>query len=78
MFAEIHGKLIFIDLRDMSGKISNGCSPNHKGAHEIASTVRPEWVIEVSGKVNKRPDKMVNKDEASGDIEIEMTECYGS
>jgi len=37
----------------MSGKIQMVALPNHKGAHEIASTVRPEWVIEVSGKVNK-------------------------
>ncbi|MDP3661785.1 MAG: aspartate--tRNA ligase [bacterium] len=68
-----HGKLIFIDLRDMSGKVQMVALPNHKEAHELAATIRPEWVIAVTGKVNKRPEKMVNKDEPNGEIEIEIT-----
>lgn len=67
-----HGKLIFIDLRDMSGKVQMVALPNHKEAHEVASKVRPEWVIEVSGKVNKRPEKMIKKGELNGDIELEI------
>jgi len=67
-----HGKLIFIDMRDMSGKVQMVALPNHKEAHEIANTVRPEWVVEVSGKVNARPERMINKDEVNGAIEIEM------
>lgn len=67
-----HGKLIFIDLRDMSGKVQMVALPNHKEAHEIANTVRPEWIVEVSGKVNARPERMINKDETNGSIEIEM------
>ncbi len=67
-----HGKLIFIDLRDMSGKVQMVALPNHKEAHALANTVRPEWVIEVTGKVNARPERMVNKDEANGAVEIEM------
>ncbi|MBX4197784.1 aspartate--tRNA(Asn) ligase [Candidatus Parcubacteria bacterium] len=70
-----HGKLIFIDLRDKSGKVQMVALPNHKEAHELANTVRPEWVIQVRGMVNKRPERMVNKDEANGDIEIEMLEA---
>ena len=67
-----HGKLIFIDLRDMSGKVQMVALPNHKEAHEIANKVRNEWVLEISGKVNARPAKMVNKDEPNGEIEIEI------
>jgi len=67
-----HGKLIFIDLVDMSGKVQMVALPNHTEAHGIASTLRNEWVIEINGKVNKRPGKMVNADEANGDIEIEI------
>ena len=67
-----HGKLIFIDLRDMSGKVQMVALPNHKEAHELANTVRPEWVVEVTGKVNARPERMINKDEANGTVEIEM------
>ncbi|OGZ07391.1 MAG: hypothetical protein A3C93_03065 [Candidatus Lloydbacteria bacterium RIFCSPHIGHO2_02_FULL_54_17] len=67
-----HGKLIFIDLRDRSGKVQMVALPNHKEAHEAANMLRPEWVIEVTGKVNPRPEKMVNKDEANGMLEIEV------
>lgn len=67
-----HGKLIFIDMRDMSGKVQMVALPNNKDAHALASTVRPEWVVEVTGKVNARPERMVNKDETNGAVEIEM------
>ncbi len=67
-----HGKLIFIDLRDMSGKVQMVALPNHTEAHTAANTVRSEWVVEVTGKVNARPERMVNKDEANGAVEIEM------
>jgi aspartyl-tRNA synthetase len=67
-----HGKLIFIDLRDASGKVQMVALPNHKEAHEAASKARSEWVLEVTGKVNPRPEKLVNKNEPNGDIEIEI------
>src|SRR3989344_5708135 len=67
-----HGKLIFIDLRDESGKVQMIALPSHKEAHELAGTIRPEWVISVTGKVNKRPEKLVNKNEPNGDIELEI------
>ena len=69
-----HGKLIFIDLRDMSGKVQMVALPNHKEAHETASNFRSEWVVEIVGKVNKRPEKMINKDEPLGEVEVEITE----
>lgn len=67
-----HGKLIFIDLRDATGIVQMVALPNHADAHAVASLVRSEWVVEVSGLVNKRPEKMVNADEENGDIEIEL------
>lgn len=68
-----HGKLIFIDLRDASGKVQMVVLPNHKEAHDVASTVRSEWVVEVRGLVNKRPEKMINANILNGDLEIEVT-----
>jgi nondiscriminating aspartyl-tRNA synthetase len=68
-----HGKLIFIDLRDMSGKVQMVVLPNHKEAGKEADALRGEWVIEVIGKVNKRPEKMIT-DIENGDIEIEVTD----
>lgn len=67
-----HGKLIFIDLRDMTGKVQSVALPNNKEAHEVAGKVRPEWVVRATGIVNKRPEKMVSKDEANGTIELEL------
>ncbi|MEA2112390.1 MAG: aspartate--tRNA ligase [Patescibacteria group bacterium] len=69
-----HGKLIFIDFRDRTGLVQMVVLPNHKEAHELAGQVRPEWVLEVKGKVNKRPDNMVKEDELNGDLEIEVLE----
>ena len=69
-----HGKLIFIDLRDMSGKVQMVALPNHKEAHEMASKLRSEWVVEISGKANKRPEKMINKNEELGEVEVEIIE----
>jgi aspartyl-tRNA synthetase len=71
-----HGKLVFLDLRDMSGKVQMVALPNHEEAHKTAQEVRPEWVIEVVGQVNSRPERMVNKDEANGDIEIEVLKLH--
>ena len=65
-----HGKLIFVDLRDMTGKVQAVALPNHKEAVAVASTIRSEWVVEVLGKVNPRPEKLVNKNEENGAIEM--------
>src|SRR3989338_82109 len=67
-----HGKLIFVDLRDMSGKVQAVALPNHKEAVAIANTIRSEWVVEVAGKINPRPEKLVNKNEENGAIEMEI------
>lgn len=66
-----HGKLIFLDLRDRTGKVQMVALPNYKEAGDLARKVRPEWVIEIRGIVNKRPDRMV-KEGMNGDLEIEM------
>lgn len=66
------GKLIFFDFRDMTGKAQGVILPNATDAHAIGSTVRPEWVVEVSGKINPRPERNIQKDKQNGDIEIEI------
>lgn len=67
-----HGKLIFLDLRDESGKIQMVVLPNHAEAKAVAETLRPEWVVEVIGIVNARPEKLVNAEQQNGAIEIEV------
>ncbi len=66
------GKLVFFDFRDMSGKVQGVILPNQTEAHETAKPVRPEWVLEVRGKVNKRPEKNIQIDKQNGDIELEI------
>ncbi len=65
------GKMIFLDIRDMTGKTQSVVLPNHTEALEVAKVLRPEWVVEIMGKVNERPEK--NKTEGeNGDIELEV------
>ena len=68
------GKLIFFDFRDITGKVQGVILPNAKDAHAVGSTLRPEWVVEVKGKVNPRPEKNIQKDKMNGDIELEILE----
>lgn len=69
-----HGKLVFLDLRDASEKVQMVALPKHEKAYETAQKLRDEWVVEIRGKVNKRPEKMVNSEECNGKFEIEIVE----
>lgn len=64
-----HGKIIFIDLRDKSGLIQVVFIPNTL-AYDKVKEVRPEWVLSITGQVNKRPDKLVNKNLQTGGVEL--------
>lgn len=66
------GKMVFMDIRDMSGKVQCVVLPNHVEALEVAQTVRPEWVLKIGGQVNKRPERNVKQGVANGDIELEI------
>jgi nondiscriminating aspartyl-tRNA synthetase len=68
------GKMIFLDFRDMTGKVQGVILPNAKEAHVVGSQLRPEWVVEVRGKVNPRPAKNVQAEKINGDIELEILE----
>src|ERR1035437_6186691 len=61
------GKMVFFDMRDMTGKVQCVTLPIHPEAIEKAKEIRPEWVIEVKGMVNNRTDKNAN-----GNVEIEV------
>ncbi len=69
------GGLIFIDLRDRYGKTQIVFSPErHAGAHEIAKSLRSEYVISVTGLVNIRPKETENAEIATGEIEVDINE----
>lgn len=66
------GKMIFLDFRDMSGYVQGVILPNSTEAMEVGKTLRPEWVVEVTGKVNERPERNKQADKQNGDIELEI------
>lgn len=70
-----HGKLIFLDIRDVSGVVQVVVNPKvAPKAHEAAAEARAEFVLEIIGKVNKRPDNLINSKLATGTVEIEAQE----
>jgi aspartyl-tRNA synthetase len=67
------GKMVFFDMRDMSGLVQCVTLPNHVEAIEKAKEIRPEWVLKVTGLVNKRPEKNIKAGVVNGDVELEVT-----
>ena len=65
-----HGGVIFIDLRDREGVVQVVIAPEQKDAFVLAESVRSEFVIQIKGKVRKRPEGTVNKNLKTGEIEV--------
>ena len=66
-----HGGLIFIDLRDRWGLTQIVFDPDlNAETHELASTLRNEYVIQVIGRVRPRPQGQENPALGTGDIEV--------
>jgi nondiscriminating aspartyl-tRNA synthetase len=66
------GKMVFFDIRDRSGTVQAVVLPKSE-AIEIAKEVRVEYVVQVVGNVNERPEKNRNMKVQNGDIELEVT-----
>lgn len=70
-----HGGVTFLDLRDRSGLVQVVANPDLSAeAHRHAEQVRPEWVIQVTGKVRRRPAGSENPDMPTGEVEVEAHE----
>ncbi|MBK5215334.1 MAG: aspartate--tRNA ligase [Candidatus Pacebacteria bacterium] len=67
------GKLVFMDMRDMTGITQCVVLPNHTEAMESVKEVRTEWVLRITGIVNKRPERNIKEGILNGDIELEIT-----
>jgi aspartyl-tRNA synthetase len=67
-----HGGLIFIDLRDRWGITQVVFNPDlsSQEAHSAAGSLRAEYVVQIAGVVNQRPDGLENPDLATGQIEV--------
>lgn len=66
-----HGGLVFIDIRDREGLLQVVLDPAKIPA---AKDLRSEFVLAIKGKVNMRPDGMINKKIPTGEVELEATE----
>ena len=68
------GGLIFIDIRDVSGKVQIVFHPENEAVHAKAGKLRNEYVIAVTGKVVLRDQQNINKEMKTGEIEVEAQE----
>ena len=70
-----HGNLIFIDLRDRSGLLQVVFNPEQgEKAHELAGSLRSEWVVQITGKVVSRLPGAENPDLPTGTVELSATD----
>lgn len=70
-----HGGVIFVDLRDREGITQVVFNPDfNKEVHEKAHAIRSEFVIGITGTVEKRPEGMTNPNLKTGEIEVFATE----
>jgi aspartyl-tRNA synthetase len=66
-----HGGVIFLDLRDRYGIVQVTVNPNlSRETLEAVSNVRMEWVLQITGTVQKRPARMENPKMPTGDVEV--------
>ena len=66
-----HGNLIFIDLRDREGIAQVVFNPDvDADAHKVAQRLRIEWVVQVKGQVEVRPEGTKNPEMPTGEIDV--------
>jgi len=66
------GRIVFFDLRDRFGLVQVVLSPQDLDDEslEVTKKIRPEFVVEVIGKVQERPKNQINENLLTGTIEI--------
>lgn len=66
-----HGGIVFIDLRDRTGIVQVNIDPSSsESLREAARECRSEFVICVSGVVQRRPVGTENRNVATGEVEV--------
>ena len=65
-----HGGVIFVDLRDHSGRVQVVFDPDDPETFRVAEQIRSEYVIRVTGRVRRRPEGTENPDLPTGEVEV--------
>jgi aspartyl-tRNA synthetase len=66
-----HGGVAFFDLRDRAGIVQITINPDlPKEVLDQVANVRNEWVLQIEGVVQKRPDGMANPKMETGEVEV--------
>ena len=69
-----HGGLIFIDLRDREGVVQAVVDPQEQPEiFKLAESVRTEFVLEIAGRVARRPEGTENPNLTTGEVELHIT-----
>jgi aspartyl-tRNA synthetase len=70
-----HGGVVFLDLRDRFGLVQIVINPDlPKETLDLVANVRSEWVLQITGVVQMRPEGMVNPKMETGEIEVIATD----
>jgi aspartyl-tRNA synthetase len=70
-----HGGLIFLDLRDHTGKLQLVVNPEHAAdAATTAKELRNEFVIQATGSLVARAPEAVNPNLPTGEVELQVEE----
>jgi aspartyl-tRNA synthetase len=68
-----HGGLVFVDLRDHTGKVQLVINPEHAAdATGVAHQIRNEFVLQAEGGVVARSPENVNPNLPTGEVEIQV------
>lgn len=67
-----HGKLAFFEIRDSSAIVQAVYFKKGEELDAKITKLRPEFIIEATGLVKARPEKMVNPDLSTGTVEFEI------
>ncbi|TDJ49123.1 MAG: aspartate--tRNA ligase [Gemmatimonadetes bacterium] len=69
------GGVLFIHLRDRTGLVQLSFGPEwtEPAAAELAASLSPEDVIQVTGRVVLRPESAVNPDMETGQLEVQVS-----
>jgi aspartyl-tRNA synthetase len=65
-----HGGVIFIDLRDRTGRVQIVLDPDRPEQFQVAESLRNEYVLSIAGRVRLRPEGTENPDMPTGEVEV--------